>query len=355
MFKRIDCFYKSKGKDILGKVTEELPTKEKVYQGVKMRTRETSPIKIPQGEIEGEIKIEKIDEVEEPGRERIPWLSEVDYRISYESPASMPYEVWAEILDWSFHSFATFGYSTPMLKYLGTKAFDDFQQETLISFTKQPWLFPFYEPPTTNLLGPSSNILEEIANNFETYLYRWLQDLSKKYEDSLRFGLFNYLLTLYYSMPKENRLLNLVSSLEALRRMKNRAEAILLPGEWGVLKEEMERLIEEKVKQEEAKDKLKGKLDYFNEVSLRHRLKKIVEKIENNFKERKGEEILNKDEIDQIVDLRNYYTHLSVREGDEEKIEQAKEKIESLYIPKLTELTQWYILECLRNTNQTCF
>ena len=70
---------------------------------------------------------------------------------------------------------------------------------------------------------------------------------------------------------------------------------------------EFKELIDNLIDQcpQERKEWLKGKLQYGNEVSLRHRLKSLIEP----FKEIIGDQKKQKELINRIVNTRNYLTH----------------------------------------------
>ena len=97
----------------------------------------------------------------------------------------------------------------------------------------------------------------------------------------------------------EERFMALVQGLEAYHRRTS--------DEKQMCQAEFEELVNNLIDRcpEEKREWLKGKLRYGNEVSLRHRLKRIIEP----FNEIIGSQRTRKRLIDRIVNTRNYLTH----------------------------------------------
>lgn len=81
--------------------------------------------------------------------------------------------------------------------------------------------------------------------------------------------------------------------------------------DYEIVKKELNEYVENSIMESGQKDSWKNKIEYGNEVSLRKRLKDLIRYL-NNFEI--TQKIINddfKEFIDNIVYIRNYYTHYS--------------------------------------------
>ena len=136
---------------------------------------------------------------------------------------------------------------------------------------------------------------EEIQNNAESIIQNWIE----AYEQiAPAFNLY-FLAKMGMQIYLEERFMALVQGLEAYhRRTSNQKQ---------MDEAEFKGLIDNLIDQcpQERKEWLKGKLQYGNEVSLRHRLKSLIEPFKEIIEDQKKQKEL----INRIVNTRNYLTH----------------------------------------------
>ena len=136
---------------------------------------------------------------------------------------------------------------------------------------------------------------EEIQNNAESIIQNWIE----AYEQiAPAFNLY-FLAKMGMQTYLEERFMALVQGLEAYHRRTSNQKQM----DEAEFKELIDNLIDQCP--QERKEWLKGKLQYGNEVSLRHKLKSLIEP----FKEIIGDQKKQKELINRIVNTRNYLTH----------------------------------------------
>ncbi len=154
------------------------------------------------------------------------------------------------------------------------------------------WPYSTDEPDTNQ-----SKLFEfkEIQNDAESIINNWIE----AYEQiAPSFNLY-FLAKMGMQTYLEERFMALVQGLEAYHRRTSNQKQM----DGAEFKELIDNLIDQCP--QERKEWLKGKLQYGNEVSLRHRLKSLIEP----FKEIIGDQKKQKELISRIVNTRNYLTH----------------------------------------------
>ena len=169
---------------------------------------------------------------------------------------------------------------------------------------------------------------EQIQNDAEKRIKNWME-IYDKIEPALDL----YFLAKMGAQPtSQAKFLALAQSLEACHRRTS--------DEKQMDESEFKELIDNLIDQcpQERKEWLKGKLQYGNEVSLRHRLKSLIEPFEDVIEDWQKPKGL----IDKIVNTRNYLTHYD----PSLKSKVADENLESL-CPKMELLFQLHILRLI--------
>ena len=136
---------------------------------------------------------------------------------------------------------------------------------------------------------------EAIQNDAERIINNWI----KAYEQiAPSFNLY-FLAKMGMQTYLEERFMALVQGLEAYHRRTSNEKQM----DEAEFKELIDNLIDQCP--QERKEWLKGKLQYGNEVSLRHRLKSLIEPFKEVIEDQKKQKEL----INRIVNTRNYLTH----------------------------------------------
>ena len=136
---------------------------------------------------------------------------------------------------------------------------------------------------------------EQIQNSAEKIINNWIET----YEQiAPSFNLY-FLAKMGLQTYLEERFMALVQGLEAYHRRTSNEKQM----DEAEFKELIDNLIDQCP--QERKEWLKGKLQYGNEVSLRHRLKSLIEPFKEVIEDQKKQKEL----INRIVNTRNYLTH----------------------------------------------
>ena len=136
---------------------------------------------------------------------------------------------------------------------------------------------------------------KEIQDDAERIINNWIEAYEKI---TPAFNLY-FLAKMGMQTYLEERFMALAQGLEAYHRRTSEEKRM----DEAEFKELIDNLIDQCP--QERKEWLKGKLQYGNEVSLRHRLKSLIEP----FKEIIGDQKKQKELINRIVNTRNYLTH----------------------------------------------
>ena len=134
-----------------------------------------------------------------------------------------------------------------------------------------------------------------IQNDAERIINNWIEAYEKI---TPAFNLY-FLAKMGMQTYLEERFMALVQGLEAYHRRTSNQKQM----DEAEFKELIDNLIDQCP--QERKEWLKGKLQYGNEVSLRHRLKSLIEPFEDVIEDWQKPKGL----IDKIVNTRNYLTH----------------------------------------------
>lgn len=146
--------------------------------------------------------------------------------------------------------------------------------------------------------------IEEIKNNPDIF-EKWFE-INKKYKPLFDIYFMNFLTTPYL----EYQFLSHIQALESyLRKNKRYDDNYMDITEYENIKKEFSKFIEKLNMSKDHKESLKSRIRFGNEISLRKRLKELINdlndyEIINNLMDGKQNKF-----IEDIVNSRNYYTH----------------------------------------------
>ncbi len=96
-----------------------------------------------------------------------------------------------------------------------------------------------------------------------------------------------------------------------MRKNENFEDEFMDDKEYEIVKNELNEYVNNSIMSEGQKDSWRNKIKFGNEVSLRKRLKDLIKNLENFDITQKITNGNKKEFIDDVVGLRNYYTHYS--------------------------------------------